>query len=454
MKRFYSFTLTIVLMTLFFTACDNMTGSKDDTVAKHSYLAYHEILTKSATEQLSVGITREDIENFLAYRLNTPKEAIDSITLFDIDKDASIYVVNLKEGGWFIFSGDYSTTPVLARSETGSLDFCGKQNQYEKGWLQAIRSLIVENRNSLAEEVKQNRNVWTMTRLKALNEKRKQGIRSGEEPDTTEVEIDYYLDTVYYNYHSPLTVTYWHQEGPFNDALPKETSTTRCSAGCAVAALAQLLYYTHFAFGFPNDTFEQASCDQFYNTPGTPPYSYTFISPSTTCWNQMETGVFPDDGTQEAALYALVAKITGTKYVWDENEPYAVGETTPDSIPGAMNHFLLFNTTMQSYYEPSVLNELDNNRPIMTSGFSSSNAPFGHTYLIDGCDWFNGCDREVISDTNGNILEVNYSYWSYHQLHVNTGLLSPNESLYFHMWIFPGSFYAYNRKIYIGWQQF
>jgi hypothetical protein len=59
-------------MTLFFTACDNMTGSKDDTVAKHSYLAYHEILTKSATEQLSVGITREDIENFLAYRLNTP----------------------------------------------------------------------------------------------------------------------------------------------------------------------------------------------------------------------------------------------------------------------------------------------------------------------------------------------------------------------------------------------
>lgn len=452
MKRFYSFTLTIVLMTLFFTACDDMTSSKDNAVAKHSYLAYHEILTKSATEQLSFGITREDIEDFLAYRLNKPKAAIDSITLFDIDKDASIYVVNLKEGGWYIFSGDYSTTPVLAQSEMGSIDFSGKHTQYEQGWLQAIRDLIVENRNSVAEEVKQNRNVWTMTRLKASNEKRKQQIRSGEEPDTMDVEINYYLDTIYYNYHSPLTATSWHQEGPFNDALPKETSTTRCSAGCAVAALAQLLYYTHFAFGFPNDTFEQASCDQFYNTPGTPPYSYTFSLPSTTCWNQMDTVMFPDNGSQEAALYALVAKFTGTKYVWGDS--YAVGETSPDSIPGAMNHFLLFNTTMQSYYELGVLNELDNSRPIMTSGVSSPSAPFGHSYLIDGCKWLDACDREVISDTNGNILEVNYYYWSCHQLHVNTGLLSPTESLYFHMWVYPEAFYAYDRKIYIGWQQF
>ena len=440
-------------MTLFFTACDEMNRGKDEDAPKRSYLAYHEILTKSATEQLSYGITPSDVEDFLAYRMSILQEEIDKITLFDIDEDASIYVVNLKKGGWFIFSGDYSTTPLLARCETGSLDFSGKQSKYVKGWLQSIRNLIVENRDSESEEVRQNRSVWTMTRLKAVNEKRKQGVRGGEEPDTTEVEIDYYLDTIYYNYHAPLTETNWHQEWPFNTALPKESNNKRCSAGCTVAALAQLLYYTHFAFGFPNDTFEQASCDQLYNASGTPPYNYVFTSFSTTCWNQMETGMFPIDGSQEAALYALVAKFTGTNYVWDSDEGHAVGETSPDSIAGAMNHFLLLNTAKQSFYGPSVLNELDNSRPIMTSGLPSSSSLLGHSYLIDGCDWFDGCDREVISDTNGHILEVNYAYWSDHRLHVNTGLLVPDESIYLHMWIYPEAFFAYNRKIYIGWQQ-
>ena len=452
MKRIFFFLLIAISLTFLFTACDETNYSKDEAAPKHSFQAYHEILTKSAAEQLSGGITRTDVEAFLAYRMKTPQEAIDSITLFEIDEDAFIYVVNLKEGGWFIFSGDYSTTPVLARSETGSLDFGGKQSQYVTGWLQSIRDLIVENRDSESEEVRQNRGVWTMTRLKALNEKRKQGVRGGEEPDTTEVEIDYYLDTIFYSYHTPLTETYWHPRAPFNAALPKSTTFNRCYAGSAVVALAQLLFYTHFAFGFPSDTYEQASCDQLYNASGTPPYNYVFTSNSTTCWNQMEASS-PVDGSQEAALYALVAKFTGTNYVWDSTIVHGVGETHVDSLPGAMNHFLLFNTTKLDYTESRVFNELDNSRPVLTAGGSGSSGTIGHTFLIDGCDWFDGCDREVISDTNGNILEVNYSYWSYHQWHINTGIYNSNPTDS-HIWAFPGAFYPYNRIVYVGWQQF
>ena len=64
MKRIFFFLLIAISLTFLFTACDETNYSKDEAAPKHSFQAYHEILTKSAAEQLSGGITRTDVEAF------------------------------------------------------------------------------------------------------------------------------------------------------------------------------------------------------------------------------------------------------------------------------------------------------------------------------------------------------------------------------------------------------
>ena len=110
---------------------------------KLSYLEHRELLTKAATDQLTTGITRADVENYLSLRKQVSAEDVKDITRFDIDQDAYVYIVNLKCGGWYLCSGDYSSVPIIAYSETGSLRFDGRQSRHTQGWLHTIREQIV-----------------------------------------------------------------------------------------------------------------------------------------------------------------------------------------------------------------------------------------------------------------------------------------------------------------------
>lgn len=406
---------------------------------KLSYLEHRELLTKAATDQLATGVTRSDVENYLSYRMHIATDDIQNISRFDIDQDAYVYIVNIKGGGWYLCSGDYSSVPIIAYNESGSLSFDGKQSRHTQGWLHAIREQVVSNRTSNSATVQANRNKWIRSKRASLT-------RSGEEPDTTEVEIIVESETLRDDYYPGLTETTWDPAYPFNQAMPKRYNTTfRCIAGCTVVALAQLVYYTHNAFGFPNDIFASAHCDNYYDEG--PPYSFNLSGQTTSTWDDMPlcfsySNYDPTGWSYISALYALTADRLGTVY-----DPTG-GETLPASVPGAMANFSLTGVVNQSFYKPDVIDEVEADRPVLCAGASSTGTSIGHSFLIDGYQWKIIHETEYIYDMQGHLIEQNENINDMFQWHINSG-----DSPAYCFWTYPEYYYPYNRIMHIGWSQ-
>lgn len=410
-----------------------------------------ELLTKSLEEKLSKGVIQSDVENYLIYRENISFEEIDEITKYPIKDDIYIFIVNLKDGRWFFFSGDYSTSPIIAKGKRNGYHLKNEISRHDQNWFYSIRNMIIKNRTDNSEQTKRNREEWIRANRKA--ELTAHNNRS-EEPDTMEVEILYLLDTLKYENYPNLTSTNWDQSVPWNHAMPKYGINDHCLAGCTVIGLAQLLYYTHYHFGFPNEIYESASCDDYY-TAG-PPYNFNFSNLTTSSWNQMVLS-FSDDplcyyDPYMPALCALIAQRSNTTYGIDTSAPstsydYSFGSTTVSNTVSAMTSFFLYGASPIPYTKANVINEIQNDRPVLTSGTVDPYDTTGHAFLIDGYYWIKLQEREQIWDTNGHLLEENTYisetfYWD-----INTG--NPQH----HIQTTEYSYYPQNRITFIGWSQ-
>ena len=404
---------------------------------KLSYLEHRELLTKAATDQLTTGITRADVENYLSLRKHVSAEDVKDITRFDIDQDSYVFIVNLKQGGWYLCSGDYSSVPIIAYSETGSLRFDGRQSRHTQGWLHTIREQIVDNRTSSSATVQDNRNDWIRSKRVSLTR--------SEEPDTMEVDI--VIDSEYLrdDYYAGLTETAWDPAYPFNQALPKKNSTTRCTASGADVNIAQLVYYTHHTFGFPNDLYSSAACDQYYYQG--PPYSFSFSGATTTTWNYMPAyyspyNYDPTGWSYISALYAIVSDRCSTEY-----DSYG-GLTARADIPWAMSSFLLTGVTNQSFSRADVIDEIESDRPVLVTGAYSSSVAWDWTYLIDGYQWQIIRETESVYDMAGNLLSQSVNIYEYFQWHYNTG-----DATTYTCWGADDYYFPSNRVMHIGWTQ-
>lgn len=403
------------------------------------YQAKRVMLTKSIADNLSQGVTKTDVEDYLAFRMSISMDDVKDITRFDIDETAYVFVVNMNEGGWFLCSGDYSSVPIIAYRESGSLDLTGKLSPHTQAWLKTVRDQIVNNRNLDSETARANRNDWIKSKQTRL-------FRDGE-PDTGDVQIVISTEVLRNDYYPGLTETTWDQGYPYNNSLPKINTTTRCVAGCAVVALSQLLYYTHFAFGFPSSVYSSATCDDYYNDG--PPYSFVFSGPSTSVWNSMPLSYDPNDynaiGRQYvSALYAQVANRFGTEYTPE------YGNTRLDSIPGTMANFLLTGVSYPSpaYNKNTIITEIEDDRPVMCSGANSPTDTIGHTFLIDGYKWNIIREIESFYDMDGQLIDQNINIYNTFLWRINTG-----DSPTYSFWTSEDYYYSYQRKIHIGWTQ-
>lgn len=410
---------------------------------KLSYLEHRELLTKAATDQLATGVTRSDVENYLSYRMHIATDDIQDISRFDIDQDAYVYIVNIKGGGWYIVSGDYSSTPILSSSENGYFDAEKNTSRHDIIWFKTLKEYMEMNRNAVSNEAEECRSIWTQVKRMSLS--REDNFRY-EEPDTMEVIIDCIQDTLVNDDYNWLGCPIWHEFAPFNNAVPTDTTGIRCPAGCAVIAIAELLYYTHYFFGYPNDIYASASCNSNYNQL---PYSFVFSSPSTTCWNQMNPHwvYISNNDPYTAALCALISKRSNTVYGEDSMGLY--GETSTDNIASTLETFLLHGASKEYFLKSSVINEIQHSRPVLCSGEGLSewgDIYVGHAYLIEGYKWFYVVETEIVTDTSGNILsEETYTIVNDFEWRVATG--NPGRRTYA-----DGVYYPYNRRIYIGWE--
>lgn len=252
-----------------------------------------------------------------------------------------------------------------------------------------------------------------------------------------EVDIECITDTLYNDNYPALTSTTWWQASPFNNAVPLlNNNGERCLAGCAVIAIAQLLYYTHYEFGYPNDIYANATCTSLYNQL---PYNFSFSNQTTTSWDSMPLSWLyaPDNDPYSAALCALISKRSGTYYTSD-----GLGSTSPYNIASTLDSFMLTGASMQDFYKPTIINEIHNDRPVLCSGQENN---YAHSYLIEGYRWLYVTETEIVRDLSGNIISqsvnviVNDFMW-----HVNTG--DPG-----HTSVAEGSYYPYYRKMYVGW---
>ena len=432
--------LSAILMALTFLIVSCVETNDQLTTKSQSYLEHRTLLTKAATDALSAGVTAEDVENYLTCRMSVPASEIKDISRYEIEDDAAVFVANLNRGGWFLCSGDYSSVPVIAYSERGNFNLNGKLSRHMQGWLQTIREQIVSNRNSYSETVQANRNEWVRTKRASLN-------RDGDDPDSSDFEIIVDSEWLRDDYYPALTETSWDPAYPFNQAMPKRYNTTlRCIAGCTVVALAQLVYYTHNEFGFPNDIFSSAYCDNYYDEG--PPYNFNLSGQTTSTWDDMSLSYNyynydPTGWSYVSALFALTADRLNTAYDPDG------GETLPSNIPSAMAAFLLSGVVNQSFYKPDVMDEIEADRPAMCSGTSSQGETIGHTFLIDGYLWQIIRETEYIYDLQGHLLEQNETTHDTFWWHINSGE-HPQHSF----WTSPEYYFPYNRIMHIGWSQY
>ncbi len=410
---------------------------------KMSYLEQRDWLTKSATESLSTGITRVDVENYLGFRMNISLPEVKDISRYDIDETVYVYIVNLKAGGWYVFSGDYSCSPVLCLSDEGYFSVNTPLSRQDELWFQCVRDYTIQCRNSSSKEVLDNRSVWSHSKKNALM---KEVLSRNEEPDTMDVTIEVYQDTLANDDYDWLGCPIWHEYAPFNNAVPlANTSGTRCPAGCAVIAIAELLYYTHCVFGYPNDIYESASCNSLYSQQ---PYVFTFSSPSVTSWNYMvpNWNYISDSDPYTAALCALISKRSQTVYGIDSSGAY--GETSPNNIASTLDSFMLDGASMQPLDSTSIMNEIQNDRPVLCSGETPQpfgNTFVGHSYLIEGYYWQYVVETEIIMDPSGSIIsEETYTIVNDLQWRINTG--NPGRRTYAN-----GVYYPHNKYMYIGW---
>lgn len=435
-------------MALVFMLASCVEAIEQSVPAKNAdYQAKREMLTKSLADDLSQGVTKTDVEDYLAFRMSISLDDVKDITRFDIDETAYVFIVNMNRGGWYIFSGDYSSVPVIARGE-GFLNMSNVVSKRGGEWMQTISGRIVENKNLISDEVMNNRAEWT--RVKYLST-----THRNSKHKTRNDPYDSYLvyDTLNYVYYPTMTVTSWDQYPPFNNAMPKlRYGSDRCLAGCAVIAIAQLLFYTHGAFGFPSVCYSHASCNQYYDEG--PAYNFNLTSPVNYSWYLMyNTYSFLDTDPYVPALCAQIADRSRTTY--GVVYPYAslssnsYGETKLDSIPGTLGSFSLNNVHNRSFSIDSIVNELANNRPVLSSGTMSDTSSFGHSYLIDGYYWLRVKETEYELDDNGAILGEIVNIYDEKKWSVNTGKDDPSH----HMWVHEGYYYPANRVISIGWKQ-
>ncbi len=445
----HSFYLFTMVMILALSSCaESFVDSEilDSSFDKNTI----SVQTKSITSEQE-KITLSDVYDYLTYRMKLSVDDIKDSYSYSLGEGAVIHIVNMKDGHWYVFSGRPTTAPILAEGDEDGLYLDGALTDHCVLWLESIKNHIVKSNKSETEEAKINQMIWLHTK-RASTAANRESLRDMDD-DTTDRVYEYIIDTLA-NTNISLTVTRWDQVQPCNNAVPMiRSSGERCVAGCSVIAMAQLMYYTHYTFGFPNTIYTSATCSSYSDD--WPNYNFSLSNATTTSWDLMPQTLSGATINNQylAALCSEIAYVSHTKYGLNTPNATSTGQTYGSTTPGMIKIALLFfgfdGIDYDDYDESTIINEINNDRPVICSGLASVSDSYGHTFIYDGYKHLNVKETEIIYDTLGNILEINYTYYQSFQWSVNTG---GDEYLGHHALVDPNTYYAAYRIIFFGWE--
>ena len=272
------------------------------------------------------------------------------------EESSAYYVFNVGDDeGFVIASGDSRTSPILGYCDHGSFD-AERLPVNMKAWLEDCARQIELVNASGAEDMN------ASGVAKAPSVRRAMG---------------------------PLLTTQWDQDYPYNNLCPNKMAT-----GCVATAMAQMMYYHAQLPGRPAATIN--------NIPSYTTLTYGITvagAPAGTVieWDKMlpkypsKPKDDPDYEASEAAvanLFRIVGASVSMDYISSNNS----GAST-SVVPWALKHYFGYDSgtrlVKRSSYQLSqwnelVYNELDEGRPVLISGNSSSTS--GHAFMVDGFD--------------------------------------------------------------------
>ncbi|MCQ2128788.1 MAG: Spi family protease inhibitor [Bacteroidaceae bacterium] len=335
-----------------------------------SYIHFKKLLAKSSKEEISV-------------------KSIEPLTL---EENAVLgYLVNYDKG-WEIVAADKRCPTVIAKGEEGNFSM-NEIPENMKAWTESLLYDVASMRsmqelpNNLNEETLKNINS-SINFWKAIT----CDFDFLENPDGSP-QMDMltpllpppgsghwvlaYVDssTVEISELHHLISTQWGQTSHFNGFYPQIsiTNSNRPSAGCAIIAIAQELYYLHNKLGHPNggpitarysgyvDNYETALEEADYSP----------------LWENVEFSNY-----WKSTFAAWLAIISNASFNPSSNGNYIAGLNL-DQIVSCFTHVNI-DTEAQAYNSNVVMNNLQDSLPVIVGLYDfTTNPPGGHAAIID-----------------------------------------------------------------------
>lgn len=367
----YKKTSLLLLVLIFFFGCTKI--ENDSAIFNKTAQVDNENLTKFAVSQRSV-------EQYIQI-INAKKPDIVIKEIVPIVKgvDTLLYIVNFtNDKGWKIISGDKRTTPELSSSKSG--EFLLKDaNPGVAIWLDEICSNIYtlkcsSNCDTTSSYFKLWTNIESIGKFKKINSSAlTKGGGEEEEGYWTLIYIESEELTAT-NEVTPLIQTKWGQRFPWNNCVPIDLDANQiCATGCVNVAGAQMAYYLHYKYGFPQNTYAIGNC-YGYVANGYPCCVFNFdtLSLDTTSWSLMpyySPGCTTNGTNKVGILMANIGYTIGTN--WGYNSSTASMSDLPIYLS---NNGI--NCSYGDYNITLVKNQLNNGTPVIVR--ADANRYMGH----------------------------------------------------------------------------
>ena len=357
----------LVLCTLLTIASCSKEVMKD---YKESNLNSYLITKSLSTDNYSVSL--DDLYKYVGRN----KEIINISTQRDELGNLLFYVVNFKDGGYELVSGDKRTFPTLASSQTGFISL-NSDNDNANSWISHISEKYNElsSCDSLTSEMEYNIATWEF-------------ITGQKETSKTKSTSSYYylIDFETQSYYSinkgPLLETQWGQSNYqpndhyWNKYCPWKYDTLtgdRCPVGCVAVAGGQFAYYMKDIVDMNITIPVSASCSGYASN-----YTRTFSSivSSSMIYNMpLNYRETTPNKIQNAEIFlAYIGEQVGMNYKPSGSGAALQNLTDLFTTWGLETHYV-------EYEDSTIRARLMKLTPVITQGFDGNS---GHAWVIDG----------------------------------------------------------------------
>lgn len=224
-----------------------------------------------------------------------------------------MYLINYEEG-WEVLSADKRVSQILVMSDKGNIKESDLFNN-------PAQSFFMEHMcSSILEIIKNNRDYNTPLAEDSW-------IINENDDNVTKGWSDWYYigetlwQTVTIGVQDHLLVTEWGQFNPWNTYTPQVgNSSSHCPSGCVMVAWAQMLYYLHYFWNDPMETYGTVTTTASIPSGST---SYVVLDSLNTqfsnkgnYWDQMPLKAYASSGNDSylAALLAWLGYKAGAHY--------------------------------------------------------------------------------------------------------------------------------------------